>query len=81
MEERGLERQRKFDGLRRWKFDVVMQRFPLLLQLLSLLLFAAALAIYLWAIHRAIAGIVLGLTTLGFTLYVTMIISAVVSPD
>ncbi|KAJ7888028.1 hypothetical protein B0H13DRAFT_2533647 [Mycena leptocephala] len=80
IEERGLERQRKFEGLRRWKFDVVMQIFPLLLQL-SLLLFAAALAIHLWTIHRAIAGIVLGLTTLGFTLYVAMIISAVLSPD
>ncbi|KAJ7832580.1 hypothetical protein B0H13DRAFT_1914938 [Mycena leptocephala] len=75
MEERGLERQRKFDGLRRWKPDVVMQMFPLLLQLLSLLLFAAELAIYLWAIHRAIAGIVLGLTTLGFTFAWPMLLS------
>ncbi|KAJ7349982.1 hypothetical protein DFH08DRAFT_696558, partial [Mycena albidolilacea] len=29
IEERGLERQRKFDGMRRWKFDLVMQIFPL----------------------------------------------------
>ncbi|KAJ7181534.1 hypothetical protein C8R43DRAFT_1170481, partial [Mycena crocata] len=57
IEERGLERQRKFDGLRTWKFDVVMQMFPLLIQF-SVLLFALALSIYLWTIHRAIAGII-----------------------
>ncbi|KAJ7703709.1 hypothetical protein B0H17DRAFT_922163, partial [Mycena rosella] len=56
IEERGIERQHKFDGLLRWKFDLVMQIFPLLLQL-SLLLFAAALSIYLWTIHHAIAAI------------------------
>ncbi|KAJ7643496.1 hypothetical protein DFH06DRAFT_917600, partial [Mycena polygramma] len=54
IEERGLERQRKFDGMRRWKFDLVMQIFPLLLQF-SLLLFATALSVYLWTIHHAIA--------------------------
>ncbi|KAJ6523434.1 hypothetical protein DFH09DRAFT_1420794, partial [Mycena vulgaris] len=51
IEARGLERQRKFEGLRRWKFDTLLQMFPLLLQL-SLLLFGAALSIYLWTVHR-----------------------------
>jgi hypothetical protein len=80
IEERGLERQRKFTGLQSWKFDIVMQIFPLLLQL-SLLLFAAALSIYLWTIHHVIAAIVLSLTGLGAILYTAMIISAVASPD
>jgi hypothetical protein len=80
IEERGLERQRKFAGLQSWKFDIVMQIFPLLLQL-SLLLFAAALSIYLWTIHHVIAAIVLSLTGLGTILYAAMIISAVASPD
>ncbi|KAJ7936568.1 hypothetical protein B0H13DRAFT_2303607 [Mycena leptocephala] len=79
-EERGLERQRKLDGLKRWKFDLVMQIFPLLLQL-SLLLFAAALSVYLWTVHQVIADIVLSLTSLGFVLYASMVISAAVSPD
>ncbi|KAJ7850664.1 hypothetical protein B0H14DRAFT_3137601 [Mycena olivaceomarginata] len=43
IETRGLERQRKLDGLRKWKFDTVMQMFPLLLQF-GLFLFAAALS-------------------------------------
>jgi hypothetical protein len=64
IEERGLERQRKVDGMRRWGFDLVMQVFPLLLQF-ALLLFATALSIYLWTIHHAIAAISLTLTGLG----------------
>ncbi|KAJ7113058.1 hypothetical protein C8R44DRAFT_797132 [Mycena epipterygia] len=80
IEERGLERQRKLDGLRRWKFDMVLQLFPLLLQL-ALLLFSSALSIYLWTIHRSIAIIVLALTLLGFTSYVFLLVSAIISPD
>ncbi|KAJ7140417.1 hypothetical protein C8R46DRAFT_1046921 [Mycena filopes] len=78
--ERALERQRKFDGIRRWKFDLVLQICPLLLQF-SLFLFAAALSTYLWTIHHAIAGIVLVLTSLGFLSYAEMIRSAAASPD
>ncbi|KAJ7793177.1 hypothetical protein B0H14DRAFT_3498359 [Mycena olivaceomarginata] len=79
IEERGLERQRKVDGMRQWRFDLVMQVPPLLLQV-SLLLFATALSIYLRTIHHAIAAIVMTLTGLGTILYAAMIISAVVSP-
>ncbi|KAJ7921649.1 hypothetical protein B0H13DRAFT_1866441 [Mycena leptocephala] len=48
-EERGLERRRKLDGLRKWKFDDVLQMFPVLLQL-ALLLFSSAIPVYLWSI-------------------------------
>ncbi|KAJ7113173.1 hypothetical protein C8R44DRAFT_856153 [Mycena epipterygia] len=78
--ERGLERQRKLDGLRKWKFDAVLQMFPLLLQL-ALLLFAVALSIYLWMVHVAIAIIVLTLTCLGVAAYVFLVVSAIISPD
>ncbi|KAJ7144632.1 hypothetical protein C8R44DRAFT_578787, partial [Mycena epipterygia] len=71
---RGRERQSKLDGLRKWKFDAVMQTFPLLLQA-ALLLFAAALTIYLWKIHLALAGITLSLTATGFTAYIVLLAS------
>ncbi|KAJ7918398.1 hypothetical protein B0H13DRAFT_1512817, partial [Mycena leptocephala] len=80
IKERGLDRQRKFDGIRHWKFELVMQMIPLLLQF-SLLLFATALSIYLWTIHHAIASIVIGLTTLSIILYFAMIIFALISRD
>ncbi|KAJ7770548.1 hypothetical protein B0H16DRAFT_1881547 [Mycena metata] len=80
IEERGLERQRKLDGLRRWKFDAVLQMLPLLLQL-ALLLFSSALSLYLWTLHRSIAAIVLGLTLLGLGSYIALLATAIASPD
>jgi hypothetical protein len=80
IEERGLERQRKLDGLRKWKFNTVLQMFPVLLQL-ALLLFASAISVYLWPIHRLIATFVLALTLVGFASYIFLLMSAIVSPD
>jgi hypothetical protein len=78
--ERGLERQRKHDGLQRWKFTLVMEMFPLLLQL-ALLLFSAALSVYLLTISRPIASIVITLTSLGTLAYISLLVSAAVYPD
>ncbi|KAJ6569139.1 hypothetical protein B0H19DRAFT_1350036 [Mycena capillaripes] len=80
IEARGLERQRKFDGLRKWKFDTIMQLFPLLLHV-GLLLFATGLSVYLWTKHFSLAIIVLSFTSLGVVSYILLLVSAVVSPD
>ncbi|KAJ7922216.1 hypothetical protein B0H13DRAFT_2655768 [Mycena leptocephala] len=80
IEERGLERQRKLDGLVKWKFDAVLQMFPLLLQL-SLLLFASSLSVYLWTINHAIAIIVMVLTGFGLGSYLFLLVSAMRFPD
>ncbi|KAJ6482021.1 hypothetical protein DFH09DRAFT_1463649 [Mycena vulgaris] len=80
IEQRGLERQRKLDGLHKWKFDTALQTFPLLLQL-ALLLFATALSVYLWTVHHAIAIIVQILTLFGFITYISLLMSTVISPD
>ncbi|KAJ7245467.1 hypothetical protein C8J57DRAFT_1725197 [Mycena rebaudengoi] len=76
LKQRGLERQRKYDGLQKWKFTLVMEMFPLLLQL-ALLLFSAALSVYLSTISRLIAIIVIALTSLGALAYISLLISAV----
>ncbi|KAJ7106202.1 hypothetical protein C8R44DRAFT_580928, partial [Mycena epipterygia] len=80
IEARGLERQRKFDGLQKWKFDMVIQIFPFLLQI-GLFLFSAALSTYLWRIHPSLAIIVLSFTAFGFLSYTSLLISAIISPD
>ncbi|KAJ7146759.1 hypothetical protein C8R44DRAFT_898935 [Mycena epipterygia] len=80
IEECGLERQRKLEGLRKWKFDAFLQMLPFLLQL-GLLLFCTALSIYLWTIHHSIAIIVWVLTLVGFGLYLSLLGSAIMSPD
>ncbi|KAJ7844081.1 hypothetical protein B0H14DRAFT_3455724 [Mycena olivaceomarginata] len=79
LSERGLERQQKLDGLHLWKFDAVLQTFPLLLQL-SLFLFTTALSVYLWTVNRTIAIIVQALTSLGFVAYILLLVSAMLSP-
>ncbi|KAJ6563400.1 hypothetical protein DFH09DRAFT_1477281 [Mycena vulgaris] len=80
VQERGLERQRKLDGWRYWKFDLIMAIFPLLLPF-SLLLFSMALSIYLWTIHRALAGFCTGMVALVFITYAAMTVSPLLWPD
>ncbi|KAF7352441.1 hypothetical protein MVEN_01208700 [Mycena venus] len=80
LEARGLERQRKFDGLRRWKFEAVMQMFPLLLQI-GLFLFSASLSTYLWTVHISLAVLAIFFTSFGFIIYTALLISAVAAPD
>ncbi|KAK6985059.1 hypothetical protein R3P38DRAFT_2661868 [Favolaschia claudopus] len=80
IESRGLERQRKLDGLQKWKFELIMQAFPLLLQF-GLFLFAAALSVYLWKIHHILAGIVLGITAAGTIAYLILLASAIFFKD
>ncbi|KAJ7737714.1 hypothetical protein B0H16DRAFT_1571554 [Mycena metata] len=80
LEARGLRRQRKLDGLRKWKFDMVMQLFPLLLQF-GLLLFGGALSVYLRTIHPTLSLIALSVTSFGLMSYLLLLTSAIVSPD
>jgi hypothetical protein len=80
IEERGLQRQRKLDGLQKWKFDTVLQTFPLLLQL-ALFLFSAALPTYLWTVSVPISGLVIALTSAGFLVYISVLGCAIASTD
>ncbi|KAK6977673.1 hypothetical protein R3P38DRAFT_2581199, partial [Favolaschia claudopus] len=80
VEARGLERQRKLNGLEKWRFELVMQAFPLLLQF-GLFLFASALSVYLWRIHYVLAGIVLGITAGGTATYFTLLVSGIFFKD
>ncbi|KAF7362551.1 hypothetical protein MVEN_00603300 [Mycena venus] len=80
IEARGLERQRKFDGLQKWRFEAILQMFPLLLQF-GLCIFAVALSVYLWTVNPAPAIIVSALTAAGFGSYMALTASAVLSSD
>ncbi|KAK7042115.1 hypothetical protein R3P38DRAFT_2511819, partial [Favolaschia claudopus] len=77
---RGRERQRKLNAIRKWKFEVIMQAFPLLLQF-GLFLFASALSVYLWRIHQVLAGIVLSITAGGAIAYLALLASAIFFKD
>ncbi|KAJ7186545.1 hypothetical protein C8R46DRAFT_276420 [Mycena filopes] len=80
LEERGLHRQHKLDGLEKWKLETVLQMFPLLLHF-GLLLFAAGMSVYLWTVHHTIAILVMALTAVGCCLYLFLLVSAMSSED
>ncbi|KAJ7644849.1 hypothetical protein FB45DRAFT_300235, partial [Roridomyces roridus] len=78
--ERGLERQRKLEGLRRWNFNTIMRLFPLMLQF-ALLIFAVGISVYLWTVHHVLAIIAMMLTATGFVSYSAFLVSAMAFTD
>ncbi|CAE6401703.1 unnamed protein product [Rhizoctonia solani] len=50
----GRLRQKRWDGIRYWKMEVIISMLPLLMHV-ALLLFAIGLSIYLWNIHFGVA--------------------------
>ena len=76
--ERSHNRQRKLGGVVGWYFDYVMESLPLMLQA-ALLLLGYAISRYLWEINTTIASVVLGVTLLGVTFYVFVVIAGTFS--
>ena len=76
--DRGRHRKRKMDGIVVWRFGLVMDCLPLTLQA-ALLLFGYALSNYLFFINKAIAGVVIGFTSLGVLFYLLIISAATFS--
>ena len=70
--DRGRDRKCKMDGIVTWKFDLVMECLPLMLQV-ALLLFGYALSKYLSSINKAIAGIIIGFITSGLLFYLLLV--------
>ncbi|KAJ7740560.1 hypothetical protein B0H16DRAFT_1757733 [Mycena metata] len=80
IEARGLECQRKLDGLVKWKYEAVLQGFPLLLQL-ALLLLASSTSVYLWTLSNSLAILVTNMSALGLSSYVFLLASATIFSD
>ena len=78
--ERGEERQAKFVRLERWGLPLIMEALPIMLQL-ALLLFGAALSIYLWDLNVSMAEAVLAVTSAGFAFYSCITLLASIYSD
>ena len=76
--ERGRHRKRKMDGMVTWKFGLVMECLPLMLQA-ALLLLGYALSDYLFFINRVVASVVIGFTTFGLLFYLLIVSAATLS--
>jgi len=75
--EKSRDRQQKLDGLEEWRFHLVIESIPILLQL-ALLLLGCALSLYLWQINRTVAGVIITFTLFGITFYTLLTLAATV---
>ncbi|OAX33246.1 hypothetical protein K503DRAFT_663339, partial [Rhizopogon vinicolor AM-OR11-026] len=80
LEERGLQRQRKLDGLEHWHLQTVLGAFFVLLQI-SLILFGLSLSASIWAQQPTIASVIVCATAFGILFYVATIIISASHPD
>lgn len=80
LEEQGKNRQKKFDSLKAWHLDAVLQTFPVLLEI-SLLLFGISLSAYVWTQQRTITSIIIATTVLGCLFHWCTLFASLLSPD
>lgn len=73
-------RQRKLSGMVSWRFDLVMESLPLMLQS-ALLLLGYALSRYLWTINLTVASVVIGITCIGLAFYVFIVIAGTIADN
>ena len=78
--DRGRERQTKLVGLQKWGLHLIMESLPVMLQF-ALLLFGAALSVYLWGLNVSVAEVVLVVTSAGLIFYSCITIAATVWRD
>ena len=76
--DKGKERQIKLMGLHKWGLYLILESLPIMLQF-SLLLFGAALVIYLWDLEITVAQVVLVVTSVSVVLYASAAMMAVIS--
>jgi hypothetical protein len=76
--DRSRDRQRKMNGMVTWKFDLVMECLPLMLQV-ALLLLGYALSNYLYFINKVVASVIIGFTGFGLLFYLLIVSAATLS--
>ena len=78
--DRSRDRQRKLNGISTWRFNVVMEILPMMLQG-ALLLLGYALYSYLSTIDSLVAWVITAFTASGVLFYVLIVIAAIMSYD
>jgi len=78
--DRSRVRERKLDGIETWKFHIVMESLPLILQC-ALVLLGFALSRYLWEVSRSVSSVLIGFTTFGFLFYLLITTASIFSFD
>jgi len=74
MVERCGDRQRKFNGPKKWPFRFFMVILPIMLQV-ALFLLTCGLSRYMWSINTSVARIIISFTVLGFLFYIGIVVA------
>ena len=78
--DRSRVRERKLSGIETWKFHIVMESLPLILQC-ALVLLGLALSRYLWEVNRSVSSVVIGFTSFGLLFYMLIATASILSFD
>ena len=78
--DRSRVRERKLNGIEAWKFHIVMESLPLILQC-ALILLGFALSRYLWGVNRSVSSVVMGFTSFGLLFYFLITMASILSFD
>ena len=73
--DRSRHRELKMRGMITWRFKLIMECLPLVMQL-SLLLLGYALARYMWDLSRTVSAVVAAFTAFGVIVYMFIVIAA-----
>jgi len=76
--DRGRDRKCKMDGMVTWRFGLVMEFLPLMLQA-ALLLLGYALSNYLFSVNKVVASVIIGFTSFGLLFYLLISSAATLS--
>jgi len=74
MIERCGDRQRKFDGLKKWPFRLFIESLPIMLQI-ALVLLTCGLSRYMWSVNTSVARVVISFTVFGFLFYIVIVVA------
>jgi len=78
MIERCGDRQRKFNGLKKWPLHFFVESLPVMLQV-ALLLLACGLCQHMWSINTPVACTLISLTGVGVVFYIGIVIAGMSS--
>ncbi|KAG8939304.1 hypothetical protein FRC03_006393, partial [Tulasnella sp. 419] len=77
---RGMERQKKYMGLTKWKFQAVVETLPTLLQF-SLFFFFIGLIDFLWPLNKAVAILVIIFSVFTASFYGVTLVIGILYPN
>ena len=78
--DRSRVHERKLNGVETWKFRLIMESLPVILQC-ALVLLGFALSRYLWGINRSVSSVLIGFTSFGFLFYLLLVTVSIFSFD